>query len=253
MMAVQPFLLLRLEAPLMAFGGPVVDQIGRTRSFPGRAQITGLLANALGWRHGDFAALEALQERVRMAAAVVREGELLHDYQTVDLGRPHLAGRGWTTRGRVESRAGASSDTTHIRHRWYVADGTVLIALTLSPADASPTPTELAEALRRPARPLFIGRKTCLPTAPLLLAELEAGDAIEALRRAAALWAGENSTPARAMSVSVEMDAGWEPPVEVGEVERERLVDGRDWTNQVHVRERGVCRFVLPLDGEARP
>ncbi len=42
------FLLLRLEAPLMAFGGPMVDYIGRTRSFPGQAQITGLLGNALG-------------------------------------------------------------------------------------------------------------------------------------------------------------------------------------------------------------
>jgi CRISPR system Cascade subunit CasD len=57
------FLVLRLEAPLMAFGGPIVDQIGPTRSFPGQAQITGLLGNALGYHHHDADALEALQRR----------------------------------------------------------------------------------------------------------------------------------------------------------------------------------------------
>jgi len=252
-MASRPFLLLRLEAPLMAFGGPVVDQIGRTRPFPGRAQITGLLANALGWRHGDVAALEALQARLRMAAAVVREGELLHDYHTVDLGQPHLSGRGWTTRGRVEARAGASSDTTHIRHRWYIADGLVVVALTLMPDDAHPTVEDLAKALERPARPLFIGRKTCLPTAPLLLGQVEAEDPIAALRRAPAFWPEAEPLLGHAATVPVEMDAGWEPPAEVGEVERERLVDGRDWANQIHVRDRGVCRFFLQLEAEVRP
>src|SRR4051812_36428554 len=98
------FLLLRLEAPLMAFGGPMVDQIGRTRAFPGQAQVAGLLGNALGYRHQDADALEALQRRLLFAAALLRPGEPLRDYHTVDLGQPHLTGTGWTTRGAMETR-----------------------------------------------------------------------------------------------------------------------------------------------------
>ena len=42
------------------------------------------------------------------------------------------------------------------------------VVLRLATAEESPTLDELAEALDRPARPLFLGRKSCLPSAPLL-------------------------------------------------------------------------------------
>ena len=40
-------LTLRLESPLMAFGGAIVDNLGVIRSFPSVSKLTGLLANAL--------------------------------------------------------------------------------------------------------------------------------------------------------------------------------------------------------------
>jgi CRISPR-associated Cas5-like protein len=43
-----PILLLRLEAPLMSFGGVAIDYRGVTRTFPGCAMLTGLITNALG-------------------------------------------------------------------------------------------------------------------------------------------------------------------------------------------------------------
>ena len=43
-------MILALEAPLMAFGGETVDNYGVVRSFPAASMLTGLLANALGWR-----------------------------------------------------------------------------------------------------------------------------------------------------------------------------------------------------------
>lgn len=251
-MPATPFLLLRLEAPLMAFGGPMVDQIGRTRPFPGQAQITGLLANALGWDHRDFAALQVLQARLRFAAAVVDVGEMFRDYQTVDLGQRHLSGTGWTTRGRPEHRAGASADTTHIRYRWFVADGRVLVALTLVPAEPAPDLADLAAALRHPARPLFIGRKPCLPTAPILLAELEAVDASAALRVGLERLAADDERLTGRQSVrtalDVEMDGRWPvPDTGSGRVDSERIVDGRDWRNQLHDHERPVHRFRLDV------
>ena len=97
-------LILCLQAPLMSFGGPQVDQIGPTGRFPTLSQMTGLLANALGYAHGDFDRLQVLQERLSIASALVREGEELQDYQTVDLGQAHLRNPAWTTRGRPEHR-----------------------------------------------------------------------------------------------------------------------------------------------------
>jgi CRISPR system Cascade subunit CasD len=232
------YLLLRLQAPLMSFGGPMVDQLGPTRRFPGHAQITGLLANALGYLHGEFEALEALQARLRLAAAEIDPGERLRDYQTVDLGQPHLAGTGWTTRGVVEKRAGASSDTTHIRTRWYLADALALVAVTLDPEEDQPRLDDLAAALRHPARPLFIGRKCCPPACPILLDTVTAASPQDALRQGM-LRLGHYGAP------TVEIDARLLPGPIPPDAETERLIDRRDWANQMHTGGRAVLRFAL--------
>jgi CRISPR-associated Cas5-like protein len=41
---------MRLEAPLMAFGGETIDNYGVIRDFPALSMVTGLFANALGYR-----------------------------------------------------------------------------------------------------------------------------------------------------------------------------------------------------------
>lgn len=256
-------LLLRLEAPLMALGGPVVDSRGPTRRFPGLAMVTGLLGNALGWRHGDAEPLEGLQRRLRFATALVRPGTPLTDYQTVDLGRPHMLGsRGWTTRGRPEGRGGASGEGTHIRLREHLADALLLVALRLEPELEAPTLDDLAAGLLRPARPLFLGRKPCLPSAPLLLKPpLETPFETESLGhalQAGLAKLGECRGARRVPTVRVELPAG-EPagPLNpTGEDEgTEALVDVRDWRNQIHAGERLVRRADLPwpAPGEAGP
>jgi CRISPR system Cascade subunit CasE len=83
---VDVLLLLRFDAPLMSFGGTVVDQINPTRAFPGRAMLTGLFGNALGYRHGDADAL-ARSSALRWAAREDRPGRPFIDYQTVNLDR----------------------------------------------------------------------------------------------------------------------------------------------------------------------
>lgn len=175
-------LLLRLEAPLMSFGTLAVDANRPVQRWPAVAMLTGLLANALGWRRTDAQALEDLQARLRWAARLDRPGEPLHDFQTAQLDKKDL---GWTTYGTPEGRDGGD-DTykpPHIRQREYRADASVAVALRLDPPATAPTLQDLAEALRRPRRPLFIGRKNCLPSLPLLAAPtlVEAADALDAL------------------------------------------------------------------------
>lgn len=232
-------LLLRIDAPLVSFGTAMVDQNGVVQSFPPRSLLTGLFGNALGWDHRDEGLLQALQSRIVYAARIDRAGQALLDYQTVDLGaawmNPELAG--WTTRGRIEERAGASSDATHIRYRHHRADSVHTVAVELRPATESPTVGDLAAALKSPARPLFIGRKPCLPAAPLLLGVTEKENALAALASAPRIDAhrgGDDGT----------LPAWWDDVLPsdgdgvVGPFEPQVFTDERDWRSQIHVGRR---------------
>ena len=155
------WLVVRLEAPLMALGGVAVDQVGPTRPFPSASMLTGLFANALGWHWSDQTAHQGLQSRLIFAVRTQRDSHVLTDVQNAHLSK---SDRAWTTTGMPEGRAGASYAAPHRRSRDYLADQPAQVVLRLDPADPFPTLEELADALDRPARPLFIGRKPCLPS-----------------------------------------------------------------------------------------
>ena len=162
-------LLLNLEAPLMAFGGETIDNYGVIRDFPAVSMLTGLLANALGWQRIERRRHQGLQDRLVFAARIDREpagGVRLTDFQTAQLDKKD---RGWTTRGLPEGRAGGANtyDAPHLRYRDYFADMRVTVALRLEPAMDTPTLDDLARVLDEPQRPLFIGRKPCVPSSRL--------------------------------------------------------------------------------------
>lgn len=164
-------IIMKIEAPLMAFGGETIDNLGVIRRFPASSMLTGIFANALGWRRTEREKHQRLQDRLIFAARIDREpagGLRMTDFQTAQLGRND---RGWTTRGVPEGRAGGANtyDAPHLRYRDYFADMRVTVALRLTDSgDAhAPTLSELADALDEPARPLFIGRKPCLPSVRL--------------------------------------------------------------------------------------
>ena len=161
-------IVLRLDAPMLSFGTVLVDRHGFTDRFPGTAMLTGLLANALGWHHSDVNRLQDLQDRIQFAARWDVRPEPMVDYHTVDLGQPKMALPGWTTRGEPEHRAGGPSARfgTHQRLRHYWVDGLMTLVFTVSSGE--PDLDTILKALRKPARPLFLGRKACLPGRPLL-------------------------------------------------------------------------------------
>lgn len=222
-------LLLRLEGPLMAFGGETIDNLGVIRDFPAQSMLTGLIANALGWRREDAAAHDRLQARLVFGARLDRAGTRFTEYQTARL-LQHDSG--WTTHGAPEGRELSPSykvdrwgekSLTLQRYRDHHADASVLVALRLEPADEAPSLDTVADALKRPARPLFLGRKPCLPSAPLLAGFIDSADILTALRDAAPL--SSNSRP-RVL---------W--PAGEGELAGSRcidLCDERNWTSGVH-------------------
>ncbi len=237
-------LLLKLEAPLMAFGGSLVDQHGVSRQFPAVSMLAGLLGNALGYEHSDDEALQQLQSRIRFAARLDRPGLALVDYHTVDLGQPFMKECGWTTRGRLEKRGGGSAkEGTHIRRRHYLADAVCVVALRLEPADLAPTLVDVARALDEPVRPLFLGRKCCLPSGLLVGRTVQAASLVEAL----AGTAGDGDSVA-----GHELDAQWPEGETAKAVAGSRVVvltDERDWSNQVHVGERLVRQGTIRVSG----
>lgn len=234
-------LVLRLEAPLMSFGGPMVDNYGVVQKFPAISLLTGLIANAFGVDHREAESLNRLQDRIRFASRLDRPGEPIVDYQTVDLGQEHLQGTGWTTWGEPEERGGGSAkETTHIRYRHYRADAAMTVVLALDPADEQPDLDEVRIALASPARPLFIGRKACIPSTPILAGRITAASLLEALRR----------VPMVPMSPITRPDAQW--PVDEEALPGSRIVsvtDERDWANQIHSGERFVRQGEIELAG----
>ena len=226
-------LILRFDAPLMSFGGVMVDQHGPTDRFPGLAMLTGLFANALGCRHSEFDRLQALQARIRYAARWDVEPEHLTDYHTVDLGQEKMRYPGWTTHGKTEHRAGGPGAKfgTHQRYRHYWANGVMTLAVTLE-GEGAPNLDELEAALRRPARPLFLGRKTCLPAAPVLLARVQAADVLDAL-------CGYSAHPRIAENDEETLAACWPAGIPGGVHARTvSRYDQREWRNQIHAGRR---------------
>ncbi len=175
-------LILVLEAPLVAFGGEAVDNLGVIRDFPALSMMTGLFANALGWDRREADRHDRLQARLKLGSLLSRAGRRLRDFQTAQL---DAHDRGWTTRGQPEERAGGAATYLgpHLRHRDFHADRITQVAVRLDPADEAPTLDDIAAALDRPQRPLFIGRKPCIPARRLVDRWVEADDVLGALRQ----------------------------------------------------------------------
>lgn len=232
---------IRLCAPLVSFGGVTVDQFGPTRDFPAISSLTGLFGNAMGWRWQDRNMHQTLQDRLIFGVGIARQGRLITDNQNA---RVYEGESGWTTWGEPEARnkgpsytgkpeAGQIGDQmgrkwlTHRRQREYLADHDCHVVLRLAEGDG-PILDELAESLQTPARPLYIGRKSCLPSAPLFTGWVKGGTARVALMNldvewgnsGEALWPESNDLPEGARILD--------------------LPDLRNWTSGLHGGTRKV-------------
>lgn len=242
-------LVLRLASPLIAFGGETIDNQGVIRDFPALSMLTGLIANALGWDRGQHALHNRLQQRLRIGTLLeplmsrpgTAPSQRLVDFQTAELG---AADKGWTTWGEPEERRGGAGSYVgpHLRYRHYHAELVAWVALHLAPADEAPTLEEVAAALDRPARPLFIGRKPCLPIDRLVAGWEEAEHVLGALQ------ACSRRLPTNA--------SGWRAqwPDGEGSLATDRCVDTcdeRNWSSGLHGGWRPVREGLLLNKGHA--
>lgn len=237
-------LIMRLEAPLIACGGETIDNYGVIRAFPAASMLTGLLANALGWRRTEGERHQRLQDRLVFAARIDREpagGVSFADFQTARLEK---SDKGWTTRGKPEGRAGGGKtyDAPHLRFRDYFADMRLIVALRVEPPETPPALDRLAAALERPARPLFIGRKPCLPAAPLFHGFSDGDTALAALL---AVPADDREAP-QTMRLSWPENDTPEPVTDLKISRTHMLTDRRNWrASGLHGGGRLVCEGTI--------
>lgn len=170
--------ILRLKGPLVSFGSVRMSAKREpTAPAPRLSMVCGLIANALGIDRSESERLQELQSSIEYAAREDVRPEVLSDYQTADLGSDVLYGTNWTTHDRVEERGGSNNQSTEQRYRDYLAGGVYTVALRSSLLSTD----EIEEAFLRPMRPLFIGRKSCLPSAPMYRGVMEGSSPVDAL------------------------------------------------------------------------
>ena len=146
-------LLLRLAAPLQAWGADSKFETRRTLPYPTKSGVIGMLAAALGISREDDEALKRLSE-LKFGVRVDKEGELLRDYHT------------------------AVGEKPYITNRYYLSDAIFVVGFE---SEDNELLSKLEFALKNPVFPLFLGRRSCPPTMPLVLG-IQEKDILSALK-----------------------------------------------------------------------
>ena len=160
-MIVMSTLLLRLAAPLQAWGDESKYEIRQTGRMPSKSGVIGLLAAALGLRR-DNPEVQTLNAALRMGVRIDMPGRVIMDFHTARAPK-------YNSRGEVRHNKDLSiimEDSPYVTYRYYLSDACFLVGME---SDDDALLTRLSEALAKPCFPLYLGRRACPPTLPLLL------------------------------------------------------------------------------------
>ncbi len=148
-------LLLRLEGPLQAWGGYGSKfVVRRTHDAPTKSGVLGILCAAMGiGRKDSRSRLSALND-LRLGVRIDRPGVRWWDYHTV----------GGGARVPIAERIGKTKPGAMLTRREYLCDASFLVALR---GDENLL-NEVHTKLHAPEWPIFLGRKCCPPSVPLL-------------------------------------------------------------------------------------
>ena len=154
-------LLLRLAAPMQSWGDESKFTTRRTLREPTKSGVVGLLGAAMGIRREQDEEIARLSCALRMGVRVDQEGEVRTDFHMVkDFKR--------TNQGeiRYEKDGAPMPNDGYVTYRDYLHDAVFLVGLE---SEDTALLQSLAAALMRPAFALYLGRRSCPPTLPLLL------------------------------------------------------------------------------------
>ena len=154
-MAEKKLLILRLEGALQGWDASSKWDERGVEDFPTKSGVVGLLGCALGLERGSTELAE-MNEAVTMAVRADRRGDRFTDFQTVT---------GFPLRN-AEGKPKTTGNTI-ISKRSYLQDACFTVFLEVDKAWHS----RLVSALKAPKWCLYLGRKACVPSRPVLECE----------------------------------------------------------------------------------
>ena len=165
------FLKFILSAPLQSWGEDSRWDNRNTAAMPTKSGVIGLLGCCFGYPRGDKR-LNRLDQSLSMAVRANSPGEIMTDFHTVHgTGDVLLTASGQT---RKDSHGGNNS--TIISKRQYLQNAHFSVFLWASGKDGSDTMLEECfHAMRHPRWAVYLGRKSCSPSRPILPEWIEAG------------------------------------------------------------------------------
>lgn len=161
------YLLFHLYGPMASWGDTAVGEFRPSHGHPTRSAVLGLVAAALGIRRHEEDRLHALEKSCLVAVRLDAPGEVLRDYHTTQVPPEQRKVRHYTRRDELN----ASKLHTILSTRDYRTDAAATIALSATDSPLFQL-QQMADALQRPALPLYLGRKSCplaLPLAPRIV------------------------------------------------------------------------------------
>jgi CRISPR system Cascade subunit CasD len=174
---------MRLAAPIASLSGPRIDTAGDHLPIPSRSMVTGIIGAALGLGYDQPDPLQKVQDAMRLAVVVHRQGRVIRDYQTVRMGLPHMVGPMWWFDGKrlgVMKREGGDPERTITGERPLTCDYDATIIVELLPG-APFSPADILNALRVPMHPLCVGQRSCIPSLPIAGQTIDAASLSDAV------------------------------------------------------------------------
>ncbi|WP_170975796.1 type I-E CRISPR-associated protein Cas5/CasD [Rhizobium sp. FY34] len=177
--AMQDWLVICLRAPLGSFGENAGNAERDSADLPTRSALIGLAAAALGIEREDVQGQALLARGLVTAAGLYERGNPLADFHTFQT--LHQAGKGAATR--AEALAKTAHLETSISRRHYRADGLWQGAYRLSGRAEDGLALEtLRKAFETPRFVLYLGRKSCPLSHPLVPRIVPAQTVVTAFR-----------------------------------------------------------------------
>jgi CRISPR system Cascade subunit CasD len=174
---------MRLVAPFATIRGPVVGDNVSAQEIPGHSFLVGMIGCALGIPRTEGARLNAMVDGMDAAYLIHRDPRVMTDFQTADLGKPHMLAPMYVNDGTrlyaIDKRGGGdkTGKTVSLRDISCDVDMTAVIEWDLD----HPNATEVLAALRRPRWALSIGARWCMPSEPVAGQIIDAGSIEEAV------------------------------------------------------------------------
>jgi len=172
----EQILLLRLEGPMQSWGTHSKWGNRDSALFPTKSGIIGLLACAQGLERQN-PEISRLNDAVKVFVRADRPGTLAVDYQTVTGVLPTADGKNRGNKGEV---------TTIITPRQFLQDASFLVAVSGS-ADVL---EKCKNALEHPVWTIYLGRKSFVPSVPVLIGLTSDYDSPEAVMHTYPLGSG---------------------------------------------------------------